>query len=168
MSSVIELERADAGDVEALLALREAAAVWLAVRGVHQWVPGEVSLLQISGQVTDGEWYVTRDGSSVAGALRLLWQDEEMWGPQPAVAAYVHGLVIDRRHAGTGLGVALLDWAGQQARRAGRDWLRLDCGEDNPALRGYYEREGFTVVGRRDFEGRGYAVVLLEKRPFEL
>ncbi len=61
-------------------------------------------MLHISGQVTDGEWYVTRDGSSVAGVLRLLWQDEEIWGPQPAVAAYVHGLVIDRRHAGTGLG----------------------------------------------------------------
>jgi len=39
MSSVIELERAEAGDVEALLALREAVAVWLAVRGVRQWVP---------------------------------------------------------------------------------------------------------------------------------
>jgi len=63
--------------------------------------------------------------------------------------------------------VALLDWAAHQARRAVREWLRLDCGEDNPTLRSYYEREGFTAVGRRDFEGRWYAVVLLEKRLFE-
>lgn len=47
-----------------------------------------------------------------------------MWGPQPPDAAYVHGLVIDRNHAGLGLGRALLDWAGQQARQAGRSQLR--------------------------------------------
>lgn len=39
----------------------------------------------------------------------------------------------------------------------------LDCGEKNEALRRYYTREGFRVVGRRDFNGRWYSVGLLER-----
>jgi len=106
---------------------------------------------------------VVRSGSLVVGALRLLWEDEQMWGPQPPEAAYVHGLVVDRGHAGLGLGRALLDWAGQQARHAGRRQLRLDCSEDNAALRTYYQQHGFETVGRRDFDGHWYSVVLLDK-----
>ena len=155
--------RAQPADAERLLALREAAASWLVGRGVRQWEPGEVTLQQVRDQVAAGEWFVARCGESVVGALRLLWQDEQIWGPQPPDAAYVHGLVVDRAHAGLGLGRALLDWAWQQAQRAGRRQLRLDCSEDNAALTAYYHRQGFETVGRRDFAGRWYSVVLLNK-----
>lgn len=97
-----------------------------------------------------------RAGGVVVGALRLVWDDEPVWGPQPPDAAYVHGLVIDRRHAGQGLGRSLLDWSARQARQAGRRWVRLDCGEDNGVLRGYYQRQGFVSVGRRDFDAAWY------------
>lgn len=153
--------RAEPADAERLLALRESAAAWLAGRGIRQWEPGEMTLQQIRDQVVTGDWFVVRSGPSVVGALRLLWEDEPMWGPQPPDAAYVHGLVIDRDYAGLGLGRAMLDWAGQQARQAGRSQLRLDCGEDNAALRAYYERQGFQTVGRRDLDGPWYSVVLL-------
>lgn len=95
-------QRADLADAEPLLALREAAAAWLTARGVRQWEPGEVTIAEVRGQVQAGEWYVQRDsgiGSLVRG-LRLLWQDEQVWGPQAPVAAYVHGLVVAERHRG--------------------------------------------------------------------
>ncbi len=158
----MRLVPARSADSSALLALREAAAVWLAERGIRQWQPGQVSLRHVQDQVADGQWHAVRNSSAVIGALRLLWDDEQMWGPQPSDAAYVHGLVIDRRYAGTGLGRPMLAWAMQQAAEAARTWLRLDCGEDNAELRGYYEQQGFSVVGRRDFAMHGYAVVLLQ------
>jgi len=155
--------RAELADAEPVLALREAAAAWLAGRGIRQWEPGEVTLQQVRGQAGAGEWFVVRSGRSVVGALRLLWDDEQAWGWRPPDAAYVHGLVVDRAHAGLGWGRALLEWAGQQARQAGRRQLRLDCNEDNAALTAYYHRQGFKTVGRRDFDGRWYSVVLLNK-----
>jgi len=151
-------------DAEALLVLREAAADWLAGRGVRQWEPGEVGLEEVRSQVDAGHWHVVREDGVPVGALRLLWQDEHVWGPQPPVAGYVHGLVVSQRHHGLGLGSGLLQWAADQILDHGRSVLRLDCGEDNRALRRYYLERGFEEVGRRGSDGRCYSVVLLEQR----
>jgi len=158
------LEPAVAADAEALLVLREAASAWLVGRGIRQWEPGEVTLEEVRGQVDAGQWHVVREDEVPVAALRLLWQDERVWGAQPPVAAYVHGLVVSQRHHGVGLGSTLLRWAADQARARGRTLLRLDCIEDNQALRRYYARQGFDTVGRRDSEGRWYSIVLLERR----
>lgn len=157
------LQEAGTQDAAELLALREAAAAWLTRRGIRQWEPGEVGIDEVHRQVASGEWHVRREGRQIIAALRLAWQDEAIWGPQPPVAAYIHGLVIERRYAGAGLGSALLGWAAQQATSRDRPLLRLDCVEDNPSLLNYYERHGFRVVGRRDVDARWYPVVLLER-----
>lgn len=156
-------ELADLADAEPLLALRETAAAWLAARGVRQWEPGEVTLAEVRDQIEAGQWHVLRDNAIPVAGLRLLWQDEEVWGPQRPIAAYVHGLVVAEQHRGSGLGADLLQWAAAQALARRRSLLRLDCGEDNEALRRYYGQQGFRTVGRRDFDGRWYSVVLLER-----
>jgi len=139
------------------------ALAWLAARGVRQWEPGEVTLDEVRRQVAAGEWHGLRDDDGPVAALRLLWQDEQVWGPQPAVAGYVHGLVVAGRRRGAGTGAALLQWAAHQARAQGRSLLRLDCGEDNDARRRYYAEQGLRPVGRRGTDGRWYSVVLLER-----
>ena len=73
------------------------------------------------------------------------------WGEREADAGYVHRLVVRRDRAGAGLGATILDWAAQQVRAAGREWLRLDVPADNVALCAYYERLGFEYRG--DAEG---------------
>jgi GNAT superfamily N-acetyltransferase len=129
------VELAAAHEAAVLLAMREEAARWLQSRGIEQWTPGEVSLDEVRGQVDAGEWFVLRrNGSPVAG-LRLLAADDQMWGPRPTDAAYVHGLVVDRRCAGERLGAALLRWAACRAHASGLSYLRLDCVESNTALR---------------------------------
>ena len=157
------VEAAGPRDAALLLALREAQAAWLAGRGIEQWKTGEVPLDEIERQIRNSEWHVVRDERDLAAGVRLLWQDDDFWGVQPPTAAYVHGLMVDRRHAGRRLGRSLIAWAGGQAQRAGRSLLRLDCAEDNLALHRYYTDQGFKVVGRRDFDSRWSSVVLLEK-----
>lgn len=104
-----------------------------------------------------------RIDGAVAGGLRLLWSDREVWGERSEDAGYVHGLVIDRRHAGADLGARLLDWAGQRARGNGRAFLRLDCVESNVRLRRYYSDRGFWEMGRRDLGDMWWPVTLFEK-----
>jgi GNAT superfamily N-acetyltransferase len=155
--------RAVQPDAPAILGLRTAAELWLHERGIEQWDVGEVSLAEVQKQVSQGEWHVARAGDTVCGALRLLWSDPVVWQADDGFAVYVHGLVIDRGHAGTGLGAGLLGWAAEQGRRAGAAAVRLDCVEGNSGLRRYYARLGFRAVGRRDFRGGWRSVTLFER-----
>ena len=158
------MELATLGDMDDLLRLRREAEDWLARRGIRQWMPGEVDPRDVRDQLLAGEWHVIRAGDHLRGGLRLLWSDEPVWAEDNVPAAYVHGVMIDRRHAGRGLGATLLGWAEGQARQASVDLIRLDCVESNEGLRRYYRELGFREVGRRDFEGPWFSAVLLEKR----
>ena len=62
---------------------------------------------------------------------------------------YVRLLVSDRRHAGLGIGAALLTHAAEETRRAGVGLLRVDCwaGGDGHLVT-FYERNGFTPTDR--------------------
>ncbi|WP_063002634.1 GNAT family N-acetyltransferase [Nocardia mikamii] len=114
-------------------------------------------------QVAAGEAYVARieDRPEIVAAFRLLWSDPAMWQDE-TFAGYVHGLVVDRNHAGKGTGRALLGWAGQTAREAGAGLLRLDCVDTNTALCAYYRAGGFIEVRRRSLGG-GRGVVLFQR-----
>lgn len=156
------LEPALLGDAEDLHTLREVAAQWLVDRGIRQWRPGEVDVRRVREQIESGEWFLYREAGAVLVALRFLWSDPSFWGVQPDDAAYVHGLVIDRRHAGEALGVRALRWAEDRARAAGRTYLRLDHAADNTRLARYYRELGFVERGRREFDLWG-PVTLVEK-----
>jgi len=150
------------GDADELLALREAAAQWLVERGIRQWLTGEVDVRTVREQIDAGEWFLHRRNGVVSVALRFLWADPLFWGEQPDDAAYVHGLVIDRRHVGEGLGAAALGWAEETARTAGRTYLRLDHAAENERLARYYRELGFIARGRRESDSWG-PVTLVEK-----
>ena len=161
----LTVRRATAAHVPVLHRIRVEAEEWLVFRGIEQWGTGWLPESAIRAQVDDGQWHVgVTAAGEVAGGLRLLWADEEVWQADHAAAAYVHGLTIDRRFAGAGVGASLLAWAEQQAGAAGVAMLRLDCVESNAGLRAYYARLGFREVGRRDFDGPWFAATLLEKR----
>ena len=126
------------------------------------WLPGEVDVRTVREQIEAGEWFLHRRQDRVLVALRFIWADPLFWGEQPDDAAYVHGLVIDRRHAGEGLGTAALRWAEETARAAGKTYLRLDHAADNARLARYYRELGFSERGGRDAEPWG-PVTLVEK-----
>lgn len=76
--------------------------------------------------------------------------DNPSW-PPPARrtrAVYVCQLVVRRSHAGRGIGAALLDWAGVQARSScGAAWIRVNVWTTNDALQAFYQRLGFQFFG---------------------
>ncbi|GII62374.1 N-acetyltransferase [Sphaerisporangium krabiense] len=150
-------------DVPALARMRRDAEDWLAAQGIRQWPQGHVAPERIAEQIDRSEWYMARSGEVPCGAFRLLWSDPGVWEGRDTLAAYVHGLMIDRGHAGGGVGAAMLAWVEDRARGAGTDLVRLDCVEHNTRLRRYYADLGFLEVGLRTFSPR-WTGVLLEKR----
>jgi GNAT superfamily N-acetyltransferase len=134
------------------------AAAWLASRGIDQWqYPPHLDRIEAS--ITAGECWVgigNRSGHPVATITLDERADPDFWtaADEPADALYAHRMALARAAAGQGLGAEMLDWAAARAAAAGKRWLRLDAWRDNPGLRRYYERHGFThirtvVIGHR-------------------
>ena len=150
-------------DAAVVVRLRDAAAEWLLARGIEQWRPGELTEARIAMRAEAGELYVCRMDGAVAAAVVVADQDSAVWGPVAGDAGYVHTLVIDRRHAGQGLGRRVL--AGVEhliATRHAR--ARLDCVSTNNRLRKYYRDAGYREVGERDLGAGWSPVTLFEKR----
>lgn len=155
--------RAVPADVDAIHALRRSLEDWMAAHGTVQWPRGSLARERIASQVDAGEWHVVRDDElGLTATVRLLWSDREFWGDDLTPAVYVHGLMVDRRAAGRGLGAALLDWAAERGREAGVQVFRLDCRTTSSVLHDYYGSYGFRAVGQVDFAD--FSCTLLELR----
>lgn len=141
------IQQARLEDVETLVAIEDEAARWVRSLGIE---PGEAPrpLGEIFAEaVARGELYVALRDGVIAGKITLQTGDDPVWEGIPGDALYVHGLTTARAFAGQEIGKALLRWAEERAREGGKSYVRLDCNADNPALRAYYERAGFTHRG---------------------
>ncbi|WP_344500226.1 GNAT family N-acetyltransferase [Streptomyces enissocaesilis] len=153
----IRIRPGSLADAPAVLDMLDSAVVWMNERGnTEQW--GTTPYSRKPGGVARVERYMTENAPHVAeldgapvGALVL---DS---GPSPQVPIapageperYVRLLVSDRRHAGLGIGAALLAHAVEETRRAGVELLRVDCWAGGGGeLVAFYERNGFTPTDR--------------------
>lgn len=143
-----------ASDVDAVLGFMDEAVAWMVERGqTGQWgsepISGRLSFVErLERWQRDGGLRIaeTPDGEPV-GALVV--------GPaQPYVRAvaepelYVILLVTSRRHAGEGIGAALVRRALDEARHAGVSLVRVDCWAGAQRLVRWYEEQGFVPVER--------------------
>ncbi|MFJ5550933.1 GNAT family N-acetyltransferase [Streptomyces sp. NPDC093225] len=139
-------------DVPAILDMLDSAVAWMNARGnTEQW--GTTPYSKAPGGVERVERYTTENRPFVAeldgtpvGAVVLDSRPSPRMPIEPAdePEVYVRLLVSDRRHAGRGIGAALLAHAVEETRRAGVDLLRVDCwAGGGGALVAFYERNGF-------------------------
>ena len=104
--------------------------------------------LIVARRVENGSIYLARVGGAPAGTVTLAWDDRIVWPDAPeGDAGYVHGLAVARAFAGRQIGLAILRWVEGYVAGLGKPFVRLDCNGDNPALRAYYVRAGYTHRG---------------------
>jgi len=124
------------------------SAAWLRRKGLDQW-QYPVKWENIRRTAANGTlWLVTTSDGQAIGTITVESKADPYWLPSddPEDALYIHRMVVDEGARGSELGSALLDWAAQRARRAGKSWLRLDAWKSNPALHQYYLDRGFNLV----------------------
>ena len=145
------IRQATAADYPALAALWRASVV-----ATHDFLaPDDLEAIhkQLAAVYFPGveNLWLAEAAGQVAGFLGANCGDIEMLFVAPAFF-------------GRGLGTALLRHAVAAQERPAP--LRVDVNEQNPKARAFYERRGFTVVGRspRDAEGRPYPLLHLEAR----
>ena len=157
----MNVRRAHREDADIVAALLDEATVWVGDLGYSQW-PFPFPRDQLVAAIDRGEVFVVEaeDGEPVA-TVAILLDDPMYWGKRPPDALYVHKLAVRRDRAGRGIGAAIVEWANAEAAEAGREFLRLDCLGDNPAIRTYYEDLGFQH--RSDIVADGRKLSLYER-----
>ncbi|MDA0637626.1 GNAT family N-acetyltransferase [Nonomuraea sp. MCN248] len=162
----LTLRRAELDDLRGVLDLLADTAGWLHSRGVRQWPREGFGPDRIIPLIEQRVLFLLQDelraldpdgqGALVATIALDRHADPEFWtaADDPGAALYVHKLAVARSWSGSGLGDALLDWAGATAYGSGLPWLRLDCAKRNEVLQRYYRRRGFRHVRTVDLPHR--------------
>lgn len=144
----LAITRATRADVDALTAIYEDTERWQIARGIDPGLPPFPLRVIVERRVENGVVYLARVGGAPAGTVTLTWEDHAVWPDAPeGDAGYVHGLAVARAFSGQQIGLHLLRWVEGYVAAAGKPFVRLDCNGDNPALRAYYERVGYTHRG---------------------
>lgn len=131
-------------DLSTVSGVLRAAAAKLAECGWPLWTPAEVSESTVAPHVRDGLYHLGIADGEVIGVFRLQLQDPTFW-PEIAegTSAYLHKLAVLPQRQGQGVADQLLAHAVRLTRDKGLHFLRLDCVDGRPKLRGVYERFGF-------------------------
>lgn len=143
-------------------AIIEEAAAWGSSEGFPNWIPGSFDgpksrgVSHLLGDIAAGGLYLVRRGDTAVGTISLLENDPIFWPEAGNNALYIHRFAVRRSAAGAGRTAVL--WCFDEARRRGRSLVRLDCLQDNPGIRRYYERFGFVAVDEKVINDVGYSL----------
>jgi len=154
-------------DAPVIAALRDELARWITSTGIRQWDEGDLPAAEVAAGIELGEWHVARLDGRIVACVRLAWSDPLFWGDDDAPAGYVHGLMVDRAHAGLGWGRQMIEWCVERTREAGHDVIRLDTAAHNTTLVAYYGALGFAQVRETALParyGRDMSVMLFERQ----
>ncbi len=94
-------------------------------------------------QISGYRLYTAREDGRILGALGFRITNDLAWGRQ----LYIDDLVIDEEVRGSGIGKALLDFAKEEAAKAGCKQLRLCSSLNRTDAHRFYEREGVEKKG---------------------
>ena len=146
-TTVVDFKQAQPEDLPVVVEILAEAAVWLQNKGINQWpVPIPPHWQQrLADQIAQGELYTVGIVKNRFGIVALSWQDA--YWPDDKLAGYVHRMAIRNEMHGQNLGSMMLFWAMMQVKRAGKQFLRLDCAAGNGRLRQYYEEQEFQFRG---------------------
>ena len=173
MTETLQIRCGTVADQAAVIDLINEAACWLGSRGTDQWANpwpsrGERDKRVCNG-LRSGDTWMVEDGGKVVGTITYrssgnarLWKESEL----AESAVYVSRLVVARSHAGSGIGSALIDWAGLRAARAwAAQWIRIDVWTTNQALHDYYEKRGFEYLRTCPYDFKTYPSSALFQKP---
>jgi len=153
-------------EIDLVLQLLKDAALWLHEKQIDYWQdwlnPPPAFINWIQQGFTKHEFYLAYNNEDLIGCFRLKWEDEAFWGKRNEPAGYIHSFTTVRKLAGQRWGERILALIETYCQRAGKDYIRLDCGSGVTNLRKYYEDYGFQKVGETTI--RGEELTLYEKR----
>lgn len=146
LAEAVNIRPAQANEAVLVSSILGEAAAWLRDRQMPMWTDEELEPSEVEQHVQEGQYHLAFVADEAAGTLRFQLTDPEVWPELEGTndSAFVHRFAVRRRFAGSGVSAALLQWAKEEARARGLEYLRLDCEAGRPSLRRVYEKNGFS------------------------
>ena len=139
---MIELRRARAGDVPAIVALLAADPLGATREDQTSLDPYRRAFAAVDADPSQ-LLIVADDGGEVAGTFQLSFIPGLSRGG--ALRAQIEGVRVRDDHRGSGLGTEMLTWAIAEARRRGCALVQLTTDNARPDALRFYERLGFVA-----------------------
>src|SRR4030042_1010103 len=144
--NILSFRLATPDDLEPVYEVYRNVCLWLNdVCGITDQWERDLPKQDIEELVNSGQLYIALLQGEVAGGFKLNEQDHH-W-ENDGKALYVHAFAVNRKFKGQGVGRAMLDWVVGEARRRGKQYVRLDCMNGNPRLKQVYADAGFEFWG---------------------
>ena len=147
-----ELRKAEEYEVSDIFELYVKRVEWMAENNIRLWIDTDYLHAYprefYEHEQKAGNLYVLEDLSTgLSAAAAVLYEEDENWEDSSFAAAYyVHNLVSSTSYPGAGK--TLLHEAEKLAAKHGKEWMRLDCGEDSIFLNSWYESMGYLYAGK--------------------
>ena len=154
----------DSDSLEDLTDLIHLAYQQLALLGFNYWATHQ-SVEDTQERIAKGECYVATQGASVIGTIVLNPPGttvEHPWYDKPEVAVF-HQFAVHPEVQGQKVGSKLMDHIEQCAKELGALELACDTAEGATHLITMYEKRGFRIVGKADWDITNYESVILSK-----
>lgn len=146
----LRLVKAVPEDLQAVCDIVQERIDWMNEKGIRQWNVtdywGRYPVSHYAGLIDKQEMYVLKDEKDyIIGTVTYFSVDDRWPEDIPGDAWYLHHLAT--RVAYRGAGEMILKMTEDLARSVGKEYLRLDCADDNTFLNGYYGRQGYELRG---------------------
>jgi ribosomal protein S18 acetylase RimI-like enzyme len=149
----LRIQPEDLGRVSSVI---QGVSDWWTTQGKPMWPLETLTPEALLNSYPTGEFWLGVVADEAVATFVLVEDDPLFWRDiAPDESLFIHKIAVDRRFAGQGFGVQILDFAMAQAREHDKRFLRLDTDVRRAPVRALYERYGFVWAGElrvRDFD----------------
>lgn len=147
------VSEAESGQIMDML---KEVAIWIQSQGIDQWqyLLGGGDDDDIKQAVSKGNTYLVTEGGKLAATFTLCSEqndwDKHIFGEDANHdSLYLHRLAVKPKFMKKGLGAAILNWIDDEIT-TDKQYIKLDCVENNPKLNAFYKNNGFELIGVTD------------------
>ncbi|SOC43890.1 GNAT family N-acetyltransferase [Ureibacillus acetophenoni] len=142
-------------DSRKVIKMLKEIAQWMKDNNINQWrfllEGGDDE--EIKQAIANQETYIVMNDNELVATFTLLSKQSEwdfhIWGEDhTSNTLYLHRLAIVPSYMNKGLGKRILAWI--EENTSNKEYLRLDCVEENKKLNSFYKNSGYELVGVTD------------------
>lgn len=142
----IEILNSTNADIPVLFQLYEEAISYQKKVGNNNWQGFEEAL--ICKEISEERHFKILKDGHIAGTFCITFSDPLIWHSQVDVPAiYIHRIATAEASRGSNLLQHIINWAKLKATAQNIGRIRIDTGSGNSRLIGYYQKNGFTLIG---------------------
>ena len=145
----MDIRKAAAKDIDAILSITSACAARMISKGILQWSEEYPNKEIFENDLSKNWLYVVVESNKTIGSITITPEIDEVyksvkWLTITSNNLYIHRLAIDPNMQGRGYAQKLMDFAENYGRQNNYESIRLDTFSKNTRNQKFYEQRGYV------------------------